>query len=59
MACVALARLDCTALPPRLCTAGTPHYMPPEIWKNQPYSYSSDSWAVGCLMYEMMTFRVP
>lgn len=37
---------------------GTPHYMPPEIWKNQPYGFSSDSWAMGCLLYEMMTLKV-
>lgn len=38
---------------------GTPHYMPPEIWKNKPYSFSSDIWALGCLLYEMATFSVP
>mmetsp|Transcript_19825 Transcript_19825/g.43138 ORF Transcript_19825/g.43138 Transcript_19825/m.43138 type:complete len:627 (+) Transcript_19825:361-2241(+) len=38
---------------------GTPHYMPPEIWRNRPYSFTSDSWALGCLLYEMSTFSVP
>eukprot|EP00854_Cymbomonas_tetramitiformis_P010702 gene10702-12659_t len=38
---------------------GTPHYMPPEVWKNRPYSFSSDTWALGCLLYEMATFTVP
>lgn len=38
---------------------GTPHYMPPEIWKNRPYGFASDSWALGCLVYEMATFKVP
>ena len=38
---------------------GTPHYMPPEIWKNRPYSFTSDSWAMGCILYEMCTLKVP
>ncbi|KXZ44006.1 hypothetical protein GPECTOR_75g730 [Gonium pectorale] len=38
---------------------GTPHYMGPEIWKNRPYSYTSDTWAVGCLLYELSTLSVP
>lgn len=38
---------------------GTPHYMPPEVWKNRPYSFSSDVWALGCVLYEMCTFSVP
>ena len=36
---------------------GTPHYMPPELWLNKPYSYSSDMWALGCCLYELMMFR--
>ncbi|GFH18613.1 protein kinase domain-containing protein, partial [Haematococcus lacustris] len=38
---------------------GTPHYMPPEIWKNRPYAFFSDTWALGCILYEMATFNVP
>ncbi|GLI64257.1 hypothetical protein VaNZ11_007459 [Volvox africanus] len=38
---------------------GTPHYMGPEIWKNRPYSYTSDTWAVGCLLYELAALSVP
>ncbi|GAQ78227.1 Serine/threonine protein kinase [Klebsormidium nitens] len=38
---------------------GTPHYMPPEVWKNKPYSFSSDIWALGCVLFEMCTFNVP
>lgn len=37
---------------------GTPHYMPPEIWKNRPYSFTSDSWAMGCILYEMAALKV-
>jgi serine/threonine protein kinase len=38
---------------------GTPHYMPPEVWKGRPYSFTSDSWALGCLLYEMVALKVP
>ncbi|KAG1667982.1 hypothetical protein FOA52_000626 [Chlamydomonas sp. UWO 241] len=38
---------------------GTPVYMAPEVWTGKLYSYSSDLWSLGCVLYEMMTFRVP
>lgn len=33
--------------------------MPPEIWKNKPYSFTGDTWALGCVLYEMACFAVP
>lgn len=33
--------------------------MGPEIWKNRPYSYTSDTWAIGCLLYELAALAVP
>lgn len=36
---------------------GTPYYMSPELFKNKPYSYKSDVWALGCVMYEMCNLR--
>ncbi|GFR49835.1 hypothetical protein Agub_g11775 [Astrephomene gubernaculifera] len=38
---------------------GTPSYMAPEVWSGRPYSYGSDMWSVGAVLYEMMTFRTP
>jgi NIMA (never in mitosis gene a)-related kinase len=38
---------------------GTPLFMSPETWNNIPYSYPSDMWSVGCLMYELCALRPP
>ena len=38
---------------------GTPSYSSPEIWNAQPYSYKSDLWSVGCIIYEMCSLRQP
>jgi len=36
---------------------GTPYYMSPELFKYKPYSYKSDVWALGCVMYEICNLR--
>ncbi|CAG9467759.1 unnamed protein product [Pedinophyceae sp. YPF-701] len=36
---------------------GTPYYLSPELCQGRPYNYKSDIWALGCVMYEMATFR--
>eukprot|EP00929_Paragymnodinium_shiwhaense_P099625 TRINITY_DN6137_c0_g1_i1.p1 TRINITY_DN6137_c0_g1~~TRINITY_DN6137_c0_g1_i1.p1 ORF type:complete len:808 (-),score=200.63 TRINITY_DN6137_c0_g1_i1:86-2509(-) len=33
---------------------GTPFYMSPELINNKPYSYKSDVWGVGCVLYEIV-----
>lgn len=40
-------------------TAGTPLYMAPEIIDGKPGSERSDIYALGCLMFEMLTGSVP
>jgi len=40
-------------------TIGTPYYLSPEICMERPYSFSSDVWALGCVLYEMAALRVP
>jgi len=36
---------------------GTPSYISPELCKSNPYNQKSDVWALGCLLYELMTLR--
>jgi len=33
--------------------------MSPELCDNKPYSYKSDVWAVGIVLYELATLRQP
>lgn len=38
---------------------GTPYYLSPEICMEKPYSFSSDIWALGCVLFELSALRVP
>eukprot|EP00971_Amphidinium_carterae_P121079 2398304-Amphidinium_carterae.1 len=38
---------------------GTPHYLSPELCQGQPYSWPSDMWALGCVLYELCALQVP
>ena len=40
------------------CTqVGTPYNMSPELWGQKPYAQSTDLWALGCMLYELITLR--
>ena len=38
---------------------GTPYYISPEIVSNRPYSFATDIWSLGVILYEMCTLRPP
>lgn len=38
---------------------GTPYYWSPEICLNGIYSTASDMWALGCVLYELLSLGVP
>jgi NIMA (never in mitosis gene a)-related kinase len=38
---------------------GTPYYASPEVWQDMPYNAKCDIWSMGCVLYEMCTFRPP
>ena len=37
---------------------GTPFYLSPEICENKPYSFASDIWSFGCVLYELCCLEV-
>lgn len=38
---------------------GTPYYISPEICHGEKYSFKSDVWSLGCLLYEMVMRQKP
>lgn len=38
---------------------GSPLYMSPELCSGEEYTFSTDIWAVGCIVYEMMALHSP
>lgn len=36
---------------------GTPHYMSPEVCENKPYTFKSDVWSLGCVLYELCMLK--
>ena len=40
-----------------LTVQGTPYYMSPEVCQSKAYSYTSDVWALGCILYELCTLK--
>ena len=40
-----------------LSVQGTPYYMSPEICQSKPYTYTSDVWSLGCILYELCTLQ--
>lgn len=38
---------------------GSPYYLSPEIIENKPYSFKTDVWSLGALLFEMCALHPP
>ena len=38
---------------------GTPYYLSPEICAGKAYSFATDMWSLGILLYELLTLQMP
>lgn len=50
---------QCTTMDMARTMCGTPLYLAPEQARGQPYSRSADVWAIGCILYELMSLNPP
>ncbi len=48
-----------TALTSAGVLVGTFAYLPPERWRGDPPAFSNDIWAVGCVLYRLISGRLP
>jgi len=42
-----------------MTACGTPYFMPPEVILGRPYDNKADVWALGVILYELVTFKKP
>jgi NIMA (never in mitosis gene a)-related kinase len=43
----------------QMTSCGTPYFMPPEVCQGKPYDSKADVWAVGVILYELITLKKP
>jgi serine/threonine-protein kinase len=51
--------VDGTALSTIGVVVGTLAFLPPERWRGDPPAFSNDIWAVGCVLYRLISGRLP
>ena len=39
--------------------AGTPYYLAPELYLDQPYQFEADIWSLGVMLYQMCALQYP
>ncbi|KAG8899135.1 hypothetical protein FRB99_006899, partial [Tulasnella sp. 403] len=54
-----MSRPTSVATLPTLKSGGTPRYMAPELWDDQPKSFASDNFAFGMTISEILSGNVP
>jgi NIMA (never in mitosis gene a)-related kinase len=54
-----IARVLKSTIDKAVTMVGTPYYISPEIIENKPYSFKSDVWSLGVMLYEMCALRPP
>ena len=45
--------------PDTVVKVGTPFYLAPELWRGEACSKKSDIWALGVILYEIITMKYP
>jgi serine/threonine-protein kinase len=51
--------VDGTTLSTAGVLVGTFAYLPPERWRGDPPTFSNDIWAVGCVLYRLISGKLP
>ncbi len=51
--------VDGTTLSTIGVVVGTLAFLPPERWRGEPPAFSNDIWAVGCVLYRLISGRLP
>lgn len=52
-----IAKVLTSTRPNALSMVGTAFYLSPEICLGRAYNHKSDMWALGCVLYELLTLR--
>lgn len=54
-----IAKVLSTTMQNAKTVVGTPYYLSPEIVQSRPYSFKSDIWSLGVVLYEMCALKPP